>query len=182
MQATKLSLPGKLDTGLTKGFCVLLGWLKKGGLWLFGLLTLALLPWMIFEYDEGIADLSWLECGFMLLSGLLLWRHIHYCRHFSTGAWQGLSRLLMFQGSMGVIQLVAVGTLTSLLVDTEYMQAFLNYLRQEDPVSKCVSFGMVLLAVYLATPITTTEGLPEPDVILPPVEPMEFETAKEASL
>lgn len=44
MQATELSLFGKLDNGLTKILCVLLGWLKTASLWLSGLLILAVLP------------------------------------------------------------------------------------------------------------------------------------------
>lgn len=73
MQHPELSLAGKLDSGLTKGLCLLLRGVKAGGLWLLGLLTLATLPWMIFEYGDGLADLSLLEWSFMPLLALFPW-------------------------------------------------------------------------------------------------------------
>lgn len=181
MQSAELSLAGKLDNGLTKGLCLMLRGLKAGSLWLLGLLTLASLPWLIFEYEEGLADLSLLEWGFMPLLTLLLWRHIRYCQHFSTGIWRGMNRVLLFQGVMSALGLVIIGFLTVLLAPTEDLQPFVRYLLQDDPISKFVSFGSVLLATYLAAPTVATESRsPQtPPVRIEPVVPA---PAKEACL
>jgi len=182
MQSPELSLAGKLDNGLTKALCLLLRGLKTCSLWLLGLLTLAALPLIILEYGEGLADLSLLEWGFMPLLALLLWRHIHYCQHFTTGIWRGLSRLLMFQGVMSVLGLAIVGLLTVLLAQTEHLQTFIRYLLQDDPISKFVSFGTVLLAAYLAAPTATAATISTPEAVPYCMEPSVSTTAKEASL
>lgn len=182
MQHAELSLAGKLDNGLTKGLCLLLRGLKTGSLWMIGLLTLASLPWMIFEYGEGLSDLSLLEWGFMPLLALLLWRHIHYCRHFKTGIWRGLSRLLVFQGVLGVVWLISVGMFTAVLAQTEHLQTFLRYLLQDDPASKLTSFGSILLAVYLAAPSAKDKRVRATEAMPIGVEPGVSSPAKEASL
>lgn len=164
MHTTKLSLAGKLDSGLNKGLCVLLRWLRTGMLWLMGLLTLASLKWIVFEYDEGLADLSLVEGGFILLFALLVWRHIQYCKYFITGFWRGLSRLLIFLGLMSTVGLALIGFLTPLLAQTEHLQAFLGYLLQDDPASKCATFTTILLTVYLAAPTAAIKNLSNPSV------------------
>jgi hypothetical protein len=182
MQTRELSLVGKLDSGLTKGLCLLLGWLKTASLWLLGLLTLALLPFLIFEYGEGLADLSLLEWAFMPLLALLLWRHVHYCQHFATGIWHGLTRLLICQGIMGALGLLLIGLLTSVMVQTEHLQTLLSYLAQDDPISKLVSLGSVLLAAYLAAPTARITAPSMPKAAPIRMEPTVTQAAKEASL
>lgn len=182
MQTRELSLVGKLDNGLTKGLCLLLGWLKTASLWWLGLLTLASLPLLIFEYGEGLADLSLLEWGFMPLLVLLLWRHVRYCRHVTTGMWRGLNRLLICQGIMSALGLLLIGLLTAVMVETDDVQGLVTYLAQDDPISKFVSLGSVLLAAYLASPTAgiTTRSMPKaaPTRVEPTITP----AAKEASL
>lgn len=182
MQSPELSLAAKLDNGLTKGLCLLLRGLRTGSLWLLGLVTLVGLPSIVFEYGEGLADLSLLERGVMPLLALLLWRHIHYCQHFTTGTWRGLSRLLMFQGVMSVLGMIIIGLFTFVMAQTEDIQGLYQYLRQDDPISKIVTFGSVLLAVYLAAPTAATESLSTPEAMPARVEPSLSATAKEASL
>ncbi len=182
MQPPELSLAGKLDNGLTKGLCLLLRGLRTGSLWLLGLLALAGLPWIIFEYGEGLADLSLLEWSFMLLLALLLWRHIRYCQHFATGIWRGLNRLLMCQGVMVVLGLVTVGLLIYVMAETRDLQELPRYLLQDDPISKFLSFGSVLLAVYLAAPTAATGSFRATEAMPARVEPSVSAMAKEASL
>ena len=182
MQTRELSLMGKLDNGLTKGFCLLLGWLKTASLWLLGLMTLASLPLLIFEYGEGLADISLLEWAFMPLLALLLWRHVRYCRHFATGIWRGLNRLLICQGIMSAFGLLLVGLLTAVMVQTDHLQELLSYLTQDDPISKFVSFSSVLLAAYLAAPTAAVNTLSIPKSAPIRVEPTVTQAAKEASL
>lgn len=182
MQSPELSLAGKLDTGLTRTLCALLGWLKTASLWLTGFLTLAVMPWMIFEYGEGLSDLSPLEWGFMPLLALLLWRHIRYCRHFSSGFWHGLNRILIFQGVMSVFTLALIGAVIGALLFTEHLQSFLNYLQSQDPISKLASFALLLLTVYLAAPTRATDSRSNVETPSARVEPTVSATAKEASL
>lgn len=182
MQTHELSLIGKLDNGLTKGLCLLLGWLKTASLWWLGLLTLASLPLLVFEYGEGLADISLLEWAFMPLLALLLWRHVRYCRHFATGIWRGLSRLLICQGIMSALGLLLVGLLTAVMVQTDHLQELLSYLTQDDPISKFVSFSSVLLAAYLAAPTAAVNTLSIPKSAPIRVEPTVTPAAKEASL
>jgi hypothetical protein len=182
MQHPELSLAGKLDSGLTKGLCSILGGLKTGGLWLLGLLTLVSLPWVIFEYGEGLAELSLLEWSFMPLLALLFWRYIRYCRHFTMGFWRGLSRLLIAQGIMATVGMVLFGACAVFLAQTEQPDELLRLLIQEDPIDKLLAFGMVLLALYLTIPKSVPASLPRPATLHARVAPEVLTPAKEGSL
>ncbi len=160
MAPTPLPLPARLDTGLTRALLVLLRWSLLGSLWLFGLLLLAVQPIGIAPYSEGVSEISLLEAGFCLLMLLLLWRHIRYCRHFKTGFWHGLNRMLISQGAMFAFTLLVIGLLTSALVHTDYIQPFLLSLRQYSPVSECLYDASILLALYLAAPTAGTKLRP----------------------
>lgn len=182
MHKNELSLAAKLDTALTKGLCAILTGIKVGSLWLLGLLTLASLPWIIFEYGEGLVDLSLLEWSLMPLLALLLWRHIRYCRHFTTGFWRGLGRLLIAQGIIATVGMVLLGAFAALLSNTEHPDELLRLLIQEDPLDKLLALGMILLALYLAIPKSAPGALPQAATLHARVEPEAFTPAKEASL
>ena len=182
MQHPELSLAGKLDIGLSKGLCWLLGWSKTVSLWLTGLFMLASLPWIIFEYGEGLADLSPLEWMFMLLLALFLWRHIHYASHFALGFWQGLHRLLMAQGVMFVLGLVVLGAIAAVLQFEKHPEELLRLITQEHPIDKIETLGAVLLALYLGVPRTPATQAPVPVTVQTRVEPEIPPLAKEASL
>lgn len=154
MEHRELSLISKLDNGLVKGLCIMLGWLKYLGLWLLGLVLLLASFSKIFEYSEGLADVSWHEWAFLLLMPLLLWRHISYCQYFSTGLWSGLSRLLIAQGLLGVLFFFGIGLLMAILVLGEYVDGSDLTFGQENPLVKLVEYGLILLAVYLAAPVS----------------------------
>ncbi|MFL1390629.1 hypothetical protein ACI77F_23465 [Pseudomonas tritici] len=146
MQPSELSLAGKLDIGLTKGLCMLCSGAISSLIWLLGIVQLVTQFSGIFEYGEGLSDLSWGEWGFMPLFVLLLWRHRVYCRHFGWGLWRGLSRLLAFQGRVLGIGLLILGAgwlwgKPSELVRTDM-----------DPIMQLVRFGLALLTLYLAAP------------------------------
>lgn len=154
MEHRELSLISKLDNGLVKGLCIMLGWLKYLGLWLLGLVMLVASFLMIFEYGEGLADISWHEWGFLLLLSLLLWRHVSYCQYFSIGLWNGLSRLLIAQGLLGVLLFFGIGLLMAILASGEYFDDSDLTFAQENPFVKLVKYGLTLLVVYLATPVS----------------------------
>ena len=182
MQHPELSLAGKLDIGLSKGLCWLLGWSKTVSLWLIGLFMLASLPWTIFEYGEGLADLAPLEWLFMLLLALLLWRHIHYASHFALGFWHGLHRLPIAQGVMFVLGLVVLGAIAAVLQLDKHPEELLRLIPQEHPIDKIVTFGAVLLAIFLGVPRTPATQAPVPASVQTRVEPEITPLAKEASL
>ncbi|GMQ55205.1 hypothetical protein [Halopseudomonas aestusnigri] len=180
MHEKELSLTGKLDNGLTKGILHLLGWLKVGGLWLLGLTSLAALPWIIFEYEEGLSDLSILEWGFIPLLALLLWRHVHYCKHFTTGFWLGFSRLLICQGVMSALKFLLVGVVISGLFLIEHPQELFYSLVQESPLDKIITFSSVLVAAYLAAPTSCKKPVNVPAAAPLAAEPTASPEAKEA--
>lgn len=155
MQSPELSLAGKLDNNLTKGLCLLLGWLINASIWLLGLSSVAGQASQIFEYGEGLADVSWDEWSFMLLVILLLWRHTRYCRHFANGFWRGLNRLLSFQGRLLCVWLsifgFAIGFEQQLGTPVDLLSTVAA------PVAELTVFGFVLLALYLAAPTASAE-------------------------
>lgn len=150
MLSPELSLPGKLDNSLTKGFCFLFGGLINALIWLLGLFSLAALVSEIFEYGEGLADVSWDEWGFMLFFVLLLWRHIRYSQYFATGFWKGLSRLLIFQGRLACAWLSVFGLLVIFEQQAGAPIDLINTVA--DPVAELTVLGFALLALYLAAP------------------------------
>lgn len=156
MQSLELLLAGKLDIGLTKGLCLLLGWFINALIWLLGLLALVGQAMQIFEYGEGLADLSWHECGFMLFFALLLRRHVHYCRYFAAGFWSGVNRLLTFQGRLVCLGLSIFGFAIGLEQELGTSVDLLSTVA--DPVTELAAFGFVLLALYLAAPTAPTES------------------------
>lgn len=154
MEHRELSLISKLDNGLTKGLCIMLRWIKNFSLWLLGAVLLQRSIKMIFEYSEGLADVSWHEWAFLLLMPLLLWRHVSYCQYFSIGLWNGLSRLLIAQGVLGALSYFIIGSLLSLVLASGHLESFLFSLAQENPIEKLVEYGLILLAIYLAAPVS----------------------------
>lgn len=181
MQSSELSWAGKLDAGLTKGLCLVLGWLINASIWLVGLWMLIDQQSQIFEYGEGLADVSWHEWGFMLLFVLLLWRHVRYCRHFATGFWRGLSRVLTFQGRLGCVVLALIGSVTGLDLDviTQLQGELMD--TAFDPFIEISAYGLVLLVLYLAAPTTNAARSPAKPVASSRVEPTFITAEKEAT-
>jgi hypothetical protein len=178
MQTRELSLLGALDNGLTKVICHILLGLKNSILWLMGLVTFIALPFLIFEYNQGLADLSQLEWVFIPLLGLLLWRHIAYCKYHATGFGRGLSYLFKAQGVMVVVELVVIGTVATVLMGTKELQ-LLDIFMMETPITKLITLFTVLLATYLAAPTKPLAiKLAEPD--LQHLVPNEQKNGKEA--
>ncbi|MDH2373894.1 hypothetical protein QD228_08610 [Cobetia sp. 3AK] len=151
-QSGNLSLTGKIDNGVSRILCQILNTLKTLLLWLTGLMIVVLLPFAIFEYGEGLADMSLLEWAFVVLSGLLVWRHVHYCQHFSTGFWKGASRLLVSLGILTVVELVVIGLCEIFLWQSEYEALPKQYLLEDDPLVKLATYATLLIALYLAAP------------------------------
>lgn len=175
MQTHERSLIRKLDIGLSNSLYLLFAWLINALIWLLGLLMLSGQLARIFEYGEGLADVSWHEWAFMLLFGLLLWRHIRYCQHVATGFWRGLSRLLTVQGRLGCVLLTVLG----FAIAVEQVQGGSADLVSTavDPVFELVGLGLALMAVYLAAPLVPTARSQQPSVSR--VEPTFTRTEKD---
>ena len=151
MQNRKLSLLGTLDNGLTHLMCLCLTGLKNSILWLIGLLTFLGLPVLIFEYNEGLNDLSLAEWFFIPLMALLLRRHIKYCKHYEASFGRGLGALFKAQGVVAAIELIVIGLVAYALMGTDKLK-ILDVFIIEHPITKLTTLFMILLATYLAAP------------------------------
>lgn len=152
MENPKLSLLGRADAGLVRWYCGVLGWLKHLSLWLLGLAGFAYYFSLIFEYGEGLADISLHEWGFMLLLLALTWRHIHYSRRFGYGFWRGLARWLSAQGIVFGIGLTALGLIVWLSLEFLGHAKFLNELDMVGKEGDIQELALALLAMYLGAP------------------------------
>lgn len=154
MQKTEMSVVEKLDNGLSKGLCRILDGLKITALWLVGLWELASLPLRIFEYKEGLSDLSPTELIFLPLMGLLLWRQIHYSRRFGAGFWSGFSRLLIALGMLSMLFHIAWAASWSLYVSapSENIANLSSLMFFGTPLESIAYLTLTLFAIYLAAP------------------------------
>lgn len=177
MRSPDLSLAEKLDSLFSKGICSTLGGLVNAFIWFLGLLVLVGQPLEIFEYGEGLSDVSWAEWGFMLLFVLLLRRHIHYCRHFSFGFWGGLSRLVVFQGRLACAGLIILGFMVGL---ESQFGASADLWSTSDPSIDLAGLGLVLLMLYLAAPTSSTTSMRSN--VPAPVEPTLVAAEKEVAV
>lgn len=143
----KLSLFTRVDNGLARFACGLLEGLKHLGLWLLGLIAIADYFDLIFEYDEGLADIALHEWAFMLLALALTWRHCHYARHFDYGFWRGLGRWLTAQGI-----LLAVGMIVWANLEFTGSAKALDSLNLANKEEEILSLAFALLALYLGAP------------------------------
>lgn len=154
----KLSLLGQADTGLVRGSCGVLGGLKHLALWLLGLAGFAYYFSLIFEYGEGLADISLHEWGFMLLLLALTWRHIHYSRRFGYGFWRGLARWLGAQGIVFSIGLISLGLIVWLSLEFLGHAKFLIELNLVGKEGDIQELALALLAMYLGAPARPREA------------------------
>lgn len=133
--------------GLCQRLCY---WLGQCFLFGFGCASVWTFVTTIFKYGEGMADLSMVEKGVLLLLVWLLWRHWRYCQYCSTSYWQRLLRPLLSLGRLFVVEQVVVGIIydidaTLLAEDAGQFQEYAMYERLLDSV-------LFLVALYLAAP------------------------------
>lgn len=175
MQDTpKLSLLAQADVGLNHAAGYLLGGLKHLALWLLGLIATLYYSQLVFEYGEGLADVSLHEWAFMLLALLLAWRHCRYARHFGYGFWRGLARGLTAQGILFSAGMTALGLLVLLIWGVAQgpdYQATVDALDDGDMAFKAYEvFGQILalLALYLGAPTRPRNATPAAPAIETP--------------
>ena len=154
----KHSLLAQADVGLSYAVCYLLGGFKHMALWLLGLIAILYYSHLVFEYCEGLADVSQYEWAFMLLALLLAWRHCRYARHLGYGFWHGLARGLTAQGVLFTAGMTAIGLgalLTWVVAQSPDFQATADALDDGDMAFKAyeiLGLTFVLLALYLGAP------------------------------
>lgn len=149
----------QLDIGLNRAVGYVLRGLKHLALWLTGLTALIASTCIMFEYGEGLADISQFEWAFMMLVALLAWRHCHYARQFGYGFWLGLARVLTAQGMALITQFTLLGVMALLMLwvmslPTEWL-ATADAMNDDDMAFKTYEImgqAMVLLALYLGAP------------------------------
>lgn len=150
LSANSPSLLQRFDNGLM-GLCQrLCYWLGQCFLLGFGCASVWTFVTTIFKYGEGMADLSIVEKGALLLLVLLLWRHWRYCQYCSTPYLQRMLRPLLSLGFLFLVEQVMVGIIfnidASLLAeDAGQFQEYAIYDRLLDSV-------LFLVALYLAAP------------------------------
>jgi hypothetical protein len=149
----------QLDIGLNHAVGYVLRGLKHLALWLTGLTVLIASTCIMFEYGEGLADISQFEWAFMVLAALLVWRHCHYARQFGYGFWRGLARGLSVQGIALITQFTLMGlwlllALWAMSLPMEW-QGTADAMNDGDMALKTyeiIGLAMVLLALYLGAP------------------------------
>ena len=149
----------QLDIGLNHAVGYVLRGLKHLALWLTGLTALIAATCIVFEYGEGLADISQFEWAFMVLAALLAWRHCHYARQFGYGFWRGLARGLSAQGIALITQFTLMGlwlllALWAMSLPMEW-QGTADAMNDGDMALKTYEImaqTMVLLALYLGAP------------------------------
>jgi hypothetical protein len=149
----KRSLLAQADTGVVRGACYLLGGLKHLALWLLGVIAIAGYFTLIFEYGDGLADISQHEWAFMLLALALTWRHCHYARHFGYGFWRGLARWLTAQGILLAAELAAMGMIIGLSLEFIGYAETLPSLATTSKEDEILALVFALLALYLGAPM-----------------------------
>jgi len=150
LSANSPSLLQRCDNGLMSLCQWLCYWLGQCFLFGFGCVSVWTFVITIFKYGEGMADLSIVEKGILLLLVLLLWRHWRYCQYCSTSYWKRLLRPLLSLGSLFVVEQVIVGIIfnldaTLLAEDARRFQEYAVYERLLD-------YMPFLAALYLAAP------------------------------
>jgi hypothetical protein len=149
----------QLDIGLNHAVGYVLRGLKHLAVWLTGLIALIASICIMFEYGEGLADISQFEWAFMVLAALLVWRHCHYARQFGYGFWRGLARGLTAQGMALITQLTLLGVMALLMLWVMSLpmewQGTADAMNDSDMALKTyeiIGQAMVLLALYLGAP------------------------------
>jgi hypothetical protein len=127
-------------------------WLIMALLFTAGLASFAMIPFAVFEYGDGLHDISTHEWFFLALIALLLWRYWIHCSHFNVTVWTRLSRIFLFMGGFLFIEIAfyiasVIGSLnTGLSYDQALSDADVNFW------GEVFSWVGVCLVLYLASP------------------------------
>lgn len=127
-------------------------WLSVALLFSAGLASFAMIPFAIFEYGEGLHDISTLEWLFLALTALLLWRYWIHCSHFNATVWTRLSRIFLFMGGFLFIEISVyiASIIWGLNAGLTYNHALIN--ADTNFWGEIFSWAGICVVLYLASP------------------------------
>lgn len=130
----------------------------------------------IFEYHEGLTDISTIEIIFFISSFLLLKRYWAYTKQTSLRWWHRLSAPLIWYGKFILFALLCAALIafTDLYNETELYKELLLHGQNYDQI---ISFSFILLSLYIAVPSQSLIVKPK-EPISPSEKPEQPETTK----
>jgi len=123
----------------------------QGVIFLSGTLAFIDLYFAIYEYSEGLADLSWIE---ILLIGVLialLTRHFKHCRKRKLHWWETIRRPFISVGWFYLVSIGCVLVLLALKIIT-FDDIYESYLMPDSLIIELIWFGFVFASILLGTP------------------------------
>lgn len=113
---------------------------------LMGCLTIVSIPISFLEYDEGFADLDFLETSLIALSFIMVWRFVKISRTAKLSYWSVIKRLFIILTLGGVFTFLIEG---SFLIIQLYSQGNLSTAFYEQQADWIAFFDATLLVVLL---------------------------------
>jgi len=149
---TDVPLGVRIDSSIAHFSRTTLYWLSMALLFIAGLASFAMIPFAVFEYGEGLHDVSAHEWFFLVLIALLLWRYWIHCSHFNATFWTRISRIFLFMGGFLFIEIAfyIASVIGGLNAGLSYDQALSN--ADTNFWGEIFSWVGVCLVLYLASP------------------------------
>lgn len=162
---TDVPLGVRIDSSIAHFSRATLCWLGIALLFMAGLASFAMIPLAVFEYGEGLHDVSTHEWFFLALIALLLWRYWIHCSHFNATVWTRISRILLFMGGFLFIEIAfyVASVIGNLNAGLSYDQALSN--ADTNFLGEIFSWVGVCLALYLASPSEVEQDQTDEDEI-----------------
>lgn len=148
----------RIDTFFSRSLIGLLRLFAYIFILLSGLVSLALIFVVIFEYDDGIADLSNIELLILAILGLLLYRHISYCRYYGVAIWKRVIMPIYASGMMSVVYSIIFQIIIGFKFMVKPELTFAEVIMQPSKTGELIFLASSLIAIYLSTP--TKRGAP----------------------
>lgn len=162
---TDVPLGVRIDSSIAHFSRATLCWLGIAVLFMAGLARLTIIPFSVFEYSDGLHDVSTHEWFFLILTALLLWRYWIHCSYFSATVWTRLTRVFLFIGGFFFIEIAFY--FTSVIGGLDANLSFDQALTNADANFWLEVFSWVglCLVLYLASPSGVRQGQNNEDEI-----------------
>lgn len=128
---------------------------------LFGVVSIPGVYFELFEYKEGLRDLSNVEIVFLFLFVVIIYRHVSYCFKYKIGIWNSIIRPFYALGALVFVSFAVIGYWICIL----YFDDNAKSIRIEDVfvtpngIEQLIILTATLLAIYLATPTSASERM-----------------------
>jgi hypothetical protein len=105
----------------------------------------------MFEYKEGLADISTIEIGFIISAMVLLKRYWSYSNKTSTRWWNMAATPILWYGKFIIIALLVISALAinDLNESTDYYNTIIL---QRQSYIQLLSFVFILISLYISVP------------------------------